>query len=163
MADGQHGGYRKPANPSPVSGPGAHSKRTDGKPGEPAHQSLSAVPDQPYGDPSQQMADQRIAPMAGATPMPPAAPVGQGGGAAQAPAYSGNDFAAPSTRPNEPVTHGADAGPGAGPEAMSFPPPAATTMAPTTGAMTRMLQGLAATDSTGVLAALLQNAQARGV
>jgi hypothetical protein len=36
-------------------------------------------------------------------------------------------------------------------------------MAPATGAMTRMLQGLAATDSTGVLAALLQNAQARGV
>ena len=29
MANG-HGGYRQPTNPSPVSGPGALSKRTDG-------------------------------------------------------------------------------------------------------------------------------------
>lgn len=30
MANGQHGGYRQPTNPSPVSGPGALSRRTDG-------------------------------------------------------------------------------------------------------------------------------------
>ena len=161
MADG-HGGKRTPDHPAPVSGPGAHSRRTDGGPG--AKQVLSVAPDQEYGAMKQQLNDQRIAPMAGATPLPPT-PI-SGGGAAQAPqspAFSGSGFAAPSTRPDEPVTHGADAGPGAGPEAMSFPPPTPTTMAPATGAMTRMLQGLAATDSTGVLAALLQNAQARGV
>ena len=162
MADG-HGGKRTPDHPAPVSGPGAHSRRTDGGPG--AKQVLSAAPDQEYGAMKQQLNDERTAPMAGATPLPPAAPVptAGGGSAAQAPTFSGSGFAAPSTRPDEPVTHGADAGPGAGPEAMSFPPPTPTTMAPATGAMTRMLQGLAATDSTGVLAALLQNAQARGV
>ena len=162
MADG-HGGKRTPDHPAVVSGPGAHSRRTDGGPG--AKQVLSAAPDQEYGAMTQQLNDQRTAPMAGATPLPPAAPVPTGQGApAQGPAFSGSGFADPSTRPNEPVTQGADAGPGAGPEAMSFAPPTgAAGMGPTTGAMTRMLQGLAATDSTGVLAALLQNAQARGV
>jgi hypothetical protein len=159
----EHGGYRKPTNPAPVSGPGAHSKRTDGKPGEPAHQSISAAPDQAYGDMTAQQNAQRTAPMAGATPLPPAAPVpsGQGGGAAQAPAYSGGGFADPSTRPDEPVTHGADAGPGAGPEAMSFQSPQA--MGATTGAMTQLLTQFAPTDASGVVASLLSRAQSLGV
>jgi hypothetical protein len=157
----EHGGYRKPTNPAPVSGPGAHSKRTDGKPGEPAHQSISAAPDQAYGDMTAQQNAQRTAPMAGATPLPPAAPVpsGQGGGAAQAPAYSGGGFADPSTRPDEPVTHGADAGPGAGPEAMSFQ---AAPQDQGTGQMTQLLQRVSATDTTGILGRLMQAAQDRG-
>jgi hypothetical protein len=31
VANSGHGGYRRPANPAPVSGPGQHSRRTDGK------------------------------------------------------------------------------------------------------------------------------------
>jgi hypothetical protein len=158
MADG-HGGKRTPAHPAPVSGPGAHSRRTDGGPG--AKQVMSAAPDQGYGDMTQQINDQRTAPMAGATPLPPAAPVpsGQGGGAAQAPAYSGGGFADPSTRPDEPVTHGADAGPGAGPEAMSFQ---AAPQDQGTGQMTQLLQRVSATDTTGILGRLMQAAQDRG-
>ena len=38
------GGYRKPQNPAAVSGPGALSKRTDGK------QPVVRVPDVPYGE-----------------------------------------------------------------------------------------------------------------
>ena len=155
----QHGGVRTPENPAPVSGPGAHSRRTDGGPG--AKQVLSAAPDQEYGAMKQQLNDQRTAPMAGATPLPPAAPVPTpGGGAVQAPAFSGSGFAAPSTRPDEPVTQGADAGPGAGPEAMSFA--SAPDPGKGTGQMTALLQRLSATDTTGILGKLMQAAQDRG-
>jgi len=155
MADA-HGGKRTPEHPAVVSGPGAHSRRTDGGPG--AKQVLSAAPDQEYGAMKQQLNDQRIAPMAGATPLPPT-PI-SGGGAAQAPqspAFSGSGFAAPSTRPDEPVTQGADAGPGAGPEAMSFASP--TDPAKGTGAMTALLQRVSAIDTTGILGRLMQSAQ----
>lgn len=40
MANG-HGGYRQPTNPSPVSGPGALSQRTDG----PLHAPIPGSPD----------------------------------------------------------------------------------------------------------------------
>ena len=42
MADG-HGGYRRPTNPSPVSGPGALSRRTDGQ------QPTQDLPNAKYG------------------------------------------------------------------------------------------------------------------
>ena len=54
MANG-HGGYRQPTNPSPVSGPGALSQRTDG----PLHAPIPGSPDPMQGgqalgpDPSQ--------------------------------------------------------------------------------------------------------------
>jgi hypothetical protein len=148
-----HGGYRKPANPAPVSGPGAHSQRTDGGPA----QSISAVPDQGYGDMTQQMNDQRTAPMGGKPSLPnvPATPPPPPGH--QMPAYSGGDFGAPTSRPNEPVTAGVPIGPGPGPSAMP------NVGARPTGAMTQMLTNLSATDATGVIASLLQAAQQRGV
>lgn len=150
----EHGGYRKPANPAPVSGPGAHSRRTDGGPA----QVISTAPDQTYGDAKQQHADQAIAPMGGAEPLPaapnvPATPPNAGG---RTP-YSGGPFNAPSNRPGEPVTTGVPIGPGASPAAMP------NVNAQPTGAMTQMLQQMSATDTTGVLAALLQAASNRGV
>jgi len=150
----EHGGYRKPANPAPVSGPGAHSKRTDGG----QAQSLSAAPDQPYGDATQQLNDQRIAPMAGTPEMPPPpnVPATPPTGPEGTP-YAGGPFGAPSTRPHEPVTTGVPIGPGAGPA--TFTPPGQQP----SGAMTQMLQGLSATDTTGVLASLYQAAISRGV
>lgn len=153
----EHGGYRKPANPAPVSGPGKYSRRTDGGPA----QVMSAAPDQAYGDKTAQMNQQRIAPMGGATPMPPAAQAASGGAAAgpQLPAYSGGDFAGPSSRPNEPITAGVDIGPGPGSAALNLP---MSTGGPQgTGQMTALLQRLSASDATGILGTLMQAAQAR--
>lgn len=154
----EHGGYRKPANPAPVSGPGAQSRRTDGGPA----QSLSAVPDQPYGDASQQINDQRIAPMAGKPQAPslPNVPATSDGSdnAMQMPPYPGGAFDAPSARPGEPVTTGVPIGPGAGPVNQISP-----ANSQVTGQLTQMLQSMAATDMTGVLAPLFQAASQYGV
>lgn len=155
----EHGGYRRPVNPAPVSGPGAHSKRTDGGV---SHQALSAVPDQGYGDAKAQMDAQRIAPMAGAAPMPTAAPLpagpsgpaanGQGGGASRP------GFGDPSARPDEPITAGVDIGPGPGADAIPFQPAAQPD-----GYLTNLLGSLSASDMTGTLAQLYQIAKQRGV
>jgi hypothetical protein len=109
MADNR-GGYRKPSNPAPVSGPGAMSKRTDGK------QGARYVSGLPYGEGQDFYDLQTSAPMAG------------GGTTAQAPQGSGASgnvspvvpFNAPTQYPNEPVTAGADIG--AGPGMSALPP-----------------------------------------
>jgi hypothetical protein len=149
----QHGGYRKPANPAPVSGPGKYSRRTDGGPA----QSISTVPDQPYGAQTQQKAEQRTAPMAGTAPLPTPAPVSQPSPEASLPPYQGGAFNAPSARPGEPVTAGAPMGPGPGPEVLSAP--VAAPAGQGDGSMTQLLTRYAATDTTGVLAKLLMAAQ----
>ena len=70
------GGYRKPANPAPVSGPGALSQRTDGSPSQPA----TYIPGLPQGE-GQATYDQQVsAPMAGTAPvreMPPIVPLSE--------------------------------------------------------------------------------------
>jgi hypothetical protein len=83
------GGYREPAHPAPVSGPGALSQRTDGG------QGVRRLPDAKYGESAQFEQDQAGAPMAGAQVTP---------------------FDAPTARPNEPVTAGAEMGAGMGPQ-----------------------------------------------
>lgn len=161
MANG-HGGYRRPANPAPVSGPGALAKRTDTGP----KQAISTAPDQSYGDAKQQAMDQRTAPMQGSSPLPPtpqpqAAPQGQSDQAPSAPPFqSAGEFDRPSERPNEPVTHGVPIGPGAGTEALSLPQ--TDIAAPANGSMTRMLGDLAATDTSGAIAALYDAARTGG-
>jgi len=96
----QQGGYRKPENPAPVSGPGALSQRTDGGP----TQGAKYRPGMPYGENTR--AQQTAAPMAGkAEPAPMEMPT---------------PLMAPSSRPNEPVTNGIDMGPGAGSEALGL-------------------------------------------
>lgn len=109
------GGYRKPGNPAPVSGPGALSKRTDGGAG--AKQPMRVPTGGAYGDATQLAQTQQGAPMA-ASP----------GGDAPAPGLlagmglpSGPGLAAPTQQPGTPVTDGAAAGPGAGPEALGLP------------------------------------------
>jgi hypothetical protein len=156
-----HGGYRKPANPAPVSGPGRHARRTDGKPG----QSISTVPDQPYGDASQQAAAQRIAPMGGQTPMPRPAQQASGDSSTAAPAmptYQGTPLDGPSARPNEPITAGVDQGPGPGSEVLSNPMVGQTGVG-TDRYLSNLLQRASATDTTGVLAPLLRAAVSHGV
>lgn len=98
------GGYQAPANPAPVSGPGRLSQRTDGQP-------VQQLPDADYGEQATFRSDQQGAPMA-ATP--------DGGAVAPADLSAVVPFGAPSQRPTEPVTAGAPAGAGPGPEALGL-------------------------------------------
>jgi hypothetical protein len=100
------GGYRKPNNPAPVSGPGALSQRTDGGPGD--KQAARYISGLPYGEGQQMMNIQQSAPMA-------AAPGIESSGMAMAPGMAAPPvvpLTAPSARPNEPVTAGINLGPG---------------------------------------------------
>ena len=54
-----HGGYRRPTNPAPVSGPGALSRRTDGM------QPRATLPDAKYGEQQAFQQAQGAAPMSG--------------------------------------------------------------------------------------------------
>lgn len=149
----EHGGYRKPEHPAPVSGPGKYARRTDGGPA----QKLSAAPNQDYGEASQQLNAQRIAPMGGADPMPKAAALPAEGDAPQAlPSFSGVPLTDPSQRPDEPITHGVNIGPGGGSEVLNLPNPAQGT-----GQLSALLQRYAVNDSSGLIAQLLMKAQAR--
>lgn len=156
----EHGGYRKPEHPAPVSGPGAHSRRTDGG----SAQVISTMGGQDYGQRSADQAAQQAAPMAGSQPLPSAPspqPQAGGGGGPQdlqhPQQYSGGDFGRPTDRPNEPVSAGADFGPGPDSSALNVN---VSPQAQPTGSMTRLLTNLSATDTTGVLAQLLTAAQA---
>ncbi len=99
------GGYRKPANPAPTSGPGALSQRTDGGPA----QGAKYISGLPYGEGRSTYDQQTAAPMAAAapTPTPPAMPE----------VLSLN---APTQRPDEPLTAGLDIGEGPGSEVMNM-------------------------------------------
>lgn len=154
----EHGGYRKPAHPAPVSGPGAHSKRTDGSPG--SKQAISTMPGQGYGQAGQDRAAQQAVRMGGATPLPHPAqvPDQQQGQMPTSPPYGGGDFGAPSSRPDEPVTAGAPVGAGPGPEVLNSAPGAMPS-----GYLTGVLSQLSNADTTGALGALYVMAQQRGV
>lgn len=98
------GGYRKPANPAPVSGPGALSRRTDGGP----IQGAKEIPGGgKYGE-RKALADlQAGAPMQG-NPTPP---MSAGNVQPRAVQPITNLFA-PTQNPDEPITAGAAMGPG---------------------------------------------------
>lgn len=93
----QKGGYRKPNNPAPVSGPGSLSQRTDGGPTQPA----TYISGLPYGQGQETYNNQVAAPMAG-NPIPQM--------------EMPTPLLAPTSRPNEPITTGVDIGAGAGSE-----------------------------------------------
>lgn len=107
MANG-HGGYRKPANPAPVSGPGANSRRTDGR------ATMMDLPDAAYGE------NKTFREVQGGAPLgaPSGGQSAQGGGLDMS---SIVPLGAPSAQPETPVTDGAAAGLGAGPEALGLP------------------------------------------
>lgn len=102
----EQGGYRKPENPAPMSGPGALSQRTDGGPS----QGAKYISGLPYGQGQETYSQQTAAPMAAAEPAP-AAP-------ALPPMLSLNDM---TQRPDEPLTAGLDIGEGPGSEVMNLP------------------------------------------
>lgn len=99
MADG-HGGQRTPANPAPVSGPGALSRRTDGGP---TSQPQMIAPGGEYGARKEMQEIQGGAEMQGTQAPPSAADL--------------IPFGAPTQNPDEPITAGAALGPGVGPQA----------------------------------------------
>ena len=109
------GGYRKPNNPAPVSGPGSLSRRTDGGPGKNARQGVMEMPSSQYGERKQLTEMQGAAPMAGnSTPvrkLPPLTPL-----------------TAPTERPEEAPEMGMPFGEGPGPEMLNLPRPQSRTM-----------------------------------
>lgn len=108
----EQGGYRKPSNPAPVSGPGSLSQRTDGGPGQP----IREVPAAYYGE-RQEMRDiQGGATMAQGS-MPTGSPVMPSNGSTppSAPITPPTPLTAPTEYPDEPGTAGAALGPGPGP------------------------------------------------
>lgn len=110
MANG-HGGYRQPANPAPISGPGSLSRRTDGGPAD-KKQAVAKLPDAGYGEQAQFRGIQQGAPLRKVEPA--TAPSGAVSASLPLP------LDAPSANPHEPVTAGADAGPGPGPDILGL-------------------------------------------
>lgn len=99
------GGYRKPGNPAPVSGPGKLSRRTDGGPTQAGRYMAGGK----YGEGKQLMEQQQSAPMSGGPEKP------------QAPKLTPiTSFSSPTARPDEPVTAGAPVGAGPGPEVLAM-------------------------------------------
>lgn len=103
MANG-HGGYRRPEKPAAVSGPGKHSKRTDGGPGVSEKQAARYISGQDYGEGQVANEVARSAPLAAAGAVPGFTPLPEG--------FVG--FDAESQYPDEPETAGFDYGPGSG-------------------------------------------------
>jgi hypothetical protein len=114
MAEGR-GGYRRPRQPAPVSGPGQLSRRTDGGP----QQTTQPMTGMGYGENAEFNAVQGAAPLA-ATPTVSntrarsTSPTGQG--VAAVPLFSPTGF------PEEPITAGSSIGPGPGFSPMPQPP-----------------------------------------
>ena len=116
MANG-HGGDRVPANPAPVSGPGAMSRRTDG-------QGARYMSGGQYGEGQELMDLQTSAPMSQA-PAQPRMRQGRSAGQAVPEGARPTPLFAPTERPDEPITAGAPFGPGPGPAPQVGQPPAA--------------------------------------
>lgn len=140
MANG-HGGYRRPANPAAVSGPGKLSRRTDGK------QPQMPVTGQPYGQNQELQGIQNAAPLAQAAgPAPGAGPAGPAG-PGQDPLAALVGLSAPSQQPDVPVTDGAALGPGVGPSAMGITSGAGATRADAQSIQPALQAMIAAADS----------------
>lgn len=109
MAEG-HGGYRRPSNPAPASGPGKFSQRTDGGP------KVMDMPNAAYGEAAEFEQIQRGAQMG-------SAPSGAAGSAPAPSRPMPTGFGAPTEMPGQPVTAGADAGAGPGSAVLGLPNP----------------------------------------
>lgn len=120
----------------PVSGPGAYSQRTDM-----SKQPVRSPGGLPYGQNQAIAQQQQAAPMAQTNKLPPAVPIH-----------------APTQSPDEPITAGADRGPG--------PDSSVLTTRPAQAAGSPLMQALSnasAGDASGALASLLVEAMKRGL
>lgn len=146
------GGYQKPKNPAPYSGPGKFSRRTDGGPGD-TRQAAQNIPSQNYGDGTQMQALQTSAPLAATGSMNGVEP-----GAAAAPSNPMPPIVpleAPTQRPDEPVTNGIDLGPGMGSQALGANNPS--------GKVSDALAKMLPFDNTGEISVLYQLALSKGM
>jgi len=109
----QRGGYRRPANPAPVSGPGALSRRTDGGPTQGARYMRGGS----YGEGQELMGLQQAAPMAAS----PQAPTPMAATPRELPPVVG--LTEPTQRPDEAPTFGMPFGAGPGPEVLGLQAP----------------------------------------
>jgi len=127
-----------------VSGPGKYAKRTD------------RIPAASYGDQTELAQIASDAPIA-KTPDVKGMPMGQVEAAAAnaTPQTPVTPLFAPSQRPEEPITHGAPVGPGAGPEVLM--------MKKSTEKLSDALAKMLPYDSTGEIGILYQQALARGM
>ena len=144
----EQGGYRRPENPAPVSGPGALSKRTDGA--QPARYMSGG----PYGEGQELMELQTSAPMSEA-PQAVSPRMPRGGGAGRRPMGGTGEVTplfAPTERPMEPLTAGAPFGPGPSPR------PQRTY----SGKLASTLAKLAEYDDSGSVRMYLRMAERRG-
>lgn len=144
------GGMRPTApqnNPMNVNARGGNGQSGD------ATQAAKYVPGLPYGEGQALMQTQQSAPLAAAPSIESASmPSGLASAAASQPVIPLN---APSQRPDEPVTFGANAGPGPGIEALGLTPQGQST--------SQVLQKLLPYDETGEIAALYEQALLRGI
>lgn len=104
-----------PKKPAVQSGPGALSQRTDGGPA--SKQAVRYMAGGDYGDGQDMINIQSSAAMAQAAPVRSVPP------SAIAQAASGQEIIplnAPTTEPGQPVTHGADGGPGPGMDSLGL-------------------------------------------
>jgi len=139
------GGYRRPENPAPVSGPGSLSRRTDG-------QGAMYMSGGEYGEGQEMMDLQNSAPMSKTETVRPrsARPRAARSGGVDAGLTS---LFAPSERPDEPVTAGMPFGPGEnGPR----------TREPVRGRLTSTLEKIIQYDSSPRMNAFYMMAKARG-
>jgi hypothetical protein len=157
------GGYQQPTNPAPVSGPGNLARRTDGGPG--AKQPMMTLPDAKYGEAKAFKQQEQGAPMAALGGMPgagaPSGPGGPGAGAPSgppggAPMDMPTPLSDPTMRPFEPVTHGADAGPGPGTASLGLNPQ------PNAGKISDLISRYSGSDMSGGLGDLYRIAQSQG-
>lgn len=141
------GGYRPTApqnNPMKVNGRGGN--------GQSGTQAAKYVSGLPYGEGQELMNIQQSAPLAAAPSIEQSGmPSGLASAAASQPIIPLN---APTARPEEPVTFGANAGPGPGMEALGIIPEGQLT--------SQVLSKLLPYDDTGEIAALYEQALLRG-
>jgi len=141
------GGYRPTApqnNPMKVNGRGGN--------GQSGTQAAKYVSGLPYGEGQELMNIQQSAPLAAAPSIEQSGmPSGLASAAASQPIIPLN---APTTRPEEPVTFGANAGPGPGMEVLGIVPEGQLT--------SQVLSKLLPYDDTGEIAALYEQALLRG-
>lgn len=142
------GGYRRPENPAPVSGPGALSRRTDGGP----TQGSKYMAGGQYGEGKQLEELQQSAPMA-ASNMPRMSGANAAAAIANMPPIT--PITAPTERPDEPMTAGMPFGPGPGPEALGT--------RRETGSLSQTVASLIQYDETGELADLYDYLLTRGL
>jgi hypothetical protein len=106
------GGYQPPAQPAPVSGPGALAARTD----TPATQPIRVASGGDFGARQAMVGLQHAAPLAAGGPPPAAAPApGQPSAIPSPQPGSLTPLTAPTSRPAEPITAGLSVGPGPAP------------------------------------------------